>query len=68
MYAGQFALLIEVLQHYNQAPEAPAGHSELHALNLTPQELEQLAAFLGSLSGPLTAPAESMALESANRD
>ena len=62
MHAGQFAQLAEVLQHYNRAPEAPAGHSELHALNLTPQELEQLAAFLESLSGPLVAPSATTAL------
>ncbi len=60
MHAGQFGLLVEVLQHYNQAPEAPAGHSELHPLNLTPQELEQLAAFLASLTGPLIAPSQTM--------
>ena len=63
MHAGQFTLLAEVVQHYNQAPEAPAGHSELHPLNLTPQELEQLVAFLGSLSGPLVAPSATVALE-----
>jgi cytochrome c peroxidase len=29
MHAGQFATLVEVLNHYNSAPEAPAGHSEI---------------------------------------
>ena len=60
MHAGQFGLLAQVLQHYNQAPDAPAGHSELHPLNLTPQELAQLAAFLASLNGPLIAPSQTM--------
>jgi cytochrome c peroxidase len=56
MHAGQFATLRDVLEHYNRAPEAPAGHSELGPLNLSDRELEQLEAFLRSLSGPLQAP------------
>jgi cytochrome c peroxidase len=58
MHAGQFATLREVLEHYNRAPEAPAGHSELEPLNLSDTELAQLEAFLGSLSAPLSAPPE----------
>ncbi|MBE2199738.1 MAG: hypothetical protein IAE79_14075 [Anaerolinea sp.] len=50
MHAGQFATLEEVLLHYNSAPPAPAGHSELHPLNLSPAELGQLLAFLQTLS------------------
>lgn len=53
MHAGQFATLEEVLRHYNMAPEAPAGHSELEALNLTDGEAAQIIAFLKTLSGPL---------------
>jgi cytochrome c peroxidase len=56
MHAGQFATLREVLHHYNRAPEAPAGHSELEPLGLTEVELEQLEAFLHTLSGPVVAP------------
>jgi cytochrome c peroxidase len=41
MHAGQFDSLERVLEHYNQAPAAPLGHSELKPLELT-QELEQL--------------------------
>jgi cytochrome c peroxidase len=51
MHAGQFASLREVLEHYNRAPAAPAGHSELTPLNLSEEELAQLEAFLRSLSG-----------------
>lgn len=58
MHAGQFASLGEVLQHYNSAPAAPFGHSELEPLNLSAQELEALEAFLGSLSAPLNVPEE----------
>ena len=56
MHAGQFATLEEVLEHYNTAPAAPSGHSELEPLGLTDEELDQLEAFLRSLSGPLAAP------------
>jgi cytochrome c peroxidase len=53
MHAGQFQTLRQVLEHYNRAPAAPAGHSELKPLGLSEQELGQLEAFLRSLSGPL---------------
>ena len=51
MHAGQFATLSEVIDHYNRAPEAPAGHSELEPLRLSTRERGQLEAFLRSLSG-----------------
>ena len=53
MHAGQYASLEDVLAHYNLAPDAPRGHSELEALSLTADEIDQLIAFLGTLSGPL---------------
>lgn len=52
MDAGQFATLAQVLDHYNRAPRASAGHSELTPLRLTTIELQQLEAFLRALSGP----------------
>ena len=58
MHAGQFDSLDAVLAHYNTAPEAPAGHSELEPLMLTELEVSQLMAFLHTLSGPLDAPLE----------
>jgi len=58
MHAGQFQTLREVLEHYNRAPVAPDGHSEIKPLNLSEQEIAQLEAFLRSLSGPLTTPPE----------
>jgi cytochrome c peroxidase len=51
MHAGQFATLSDVLAHYNQAPTAPAGHSELKPLALNARELHELEAFLHTLSG-----------------
>lgn len=56
MHAGQLATLEEVLDHYNRAPAAPAGHSELRPLKLSRKELAQLAAFLNTLETPITAP------------
>lgn len=58
MHAGQFGSLAEVLQHYNRAPAAPAGRSELRPLRLSAAELQQLEAFLRSLSGGIDAPAK----------
>ena len=55
MHAGQFATLEQVLNHYNTAPAAPAGHSELEPLNLTQQQMEQIIAFLKTLSSPINA-------------
>jgi cytochrome c peroxidase len=53
MDAGQFATLGVVLDHYNRAPAATTGHSELRPLGLKTLELRQLEAFLQTLSGPI---------------
>ena len=55
MHAGQFATLEEVLNHYNTAPQAPSGHSELESLNLTEKQIAQIIAFLKTLDGPIDA-------------
>jgi cytochrome c peroxidase len=55
MHAGQFATLEDVLHHYNTAPEAPAGHSELEPLNFTPEQIAQIIAFLKTLDGSINA-------------
>ena len=57
MHAGQIATLPEVLDHYNRAPNAPFGHSELRPLRLSRRETAQLEAFLRTLTGPIDAPA-----------
>ena len=54
MDAGQFATLAEVLEHYNRAPAAATGHSDLRPLRLKAVELRQLEAFLRTLSGPVS--------------
>jgi cytochrome c peroxidase len=61
MHAGQFATLEEVLAHYNSAPAAPAGHSELKPLNLSQEEIAQIIAFLDTLRGPINADAKWLA-------
>jgi cytochrome c peroxidase len=58
MHAGQLGSLSDVLAHYNRAPAAPAGHTELKSLKLNARELRQLEAFLRTLSGGTTAPGE----------
>jgi cytochrome c peroxidase len=67
MHAGQYATLEEVVRHYDRAPRAPAGHSELRPLHLSDEERAQLAAFLRTLSGPIAAPAELLAAPTARR-
>ena len=52
MNAGQFATLAAVLDHYNRAPAATAGHTELKPLRLKNSELRQIEAFVRTLSGP----------------
>ncbi len=57
MHAGQLGSLADVVAHYNTAAPAPFGHSELRPLHLSAAEQRQLVAFLGTLTGPLVAPA-----------
>lgn len=55
MHAGQLASLTDVVNHYDRAPKAPAGHTDLRALHLTPDERWQLVQFLGALSAAVAA-------------
>ena len=57
MHAGQVATLDDVIAHYDAAPKAPFGHSELKPLKLSDTEKRQLMAFLHTLTGPIQAPA-----------
>jgi cytochrome c peroxidase len=43
------------LNHYNTAPEAPAGHNELEPLHLTQKQIRQIIAFLKTLDSPIDA-------------
>jgi cytochrome c peroxidase len=49
MHAGQLASLEAVVDHYNAAPAAPQGTSQLEPLNLTRVQRRQLVAFLKTL-------------------
>ena len=49
MHDGQFSTLDNVLSHYNQAPEANIGKSDVLPLELTTKQLDQLRYFLLSL-------------------
>jgi cytochrome c peroxidase len=46
-----------VVAHYDRAPAAPFGHSELKPLGLSATERRQIEAFLRTLRSPLSAPA-----------
>ena len=58
MHAGQIKTIDEVLSHYNRAPNAPFGKSELKRLKLSTRELGQIAAYLRTLSAPPTVKGE----------
>ncbi len=57
MHAGQFYTLADVVSHYNNAPKAVVGTSQLKSLKLSQLEQQQLVAFLETLSAPVNAPA-----------
>lgn len=56
MHAGQFTTLEAVLNHYNTAPAAPTGHSELEVLNLSERQIKSIIAFLYTLNSDISAP------------
>lgn len=58
MHQGQLATLADVLRHYNEAPPAMIGHTELEPLGLGNRRLAQLEAFLDTLSAPIAADAK----------
>ena len=58
MHAGQFATLSEVLKHYQNPPLSRMGHSDLLKFKLTDEDLENLEAFLKTLTGPLNTEPE----------
>lgn len=66
MHAGQFATLREAIEHYARSPRAAVGHSELaqpghqhkerQVIRLSAGDVDDLAAFLRTLSGPVVQP------------
>lgn len=57
MHAGQISSLTDVIAHYDRAPKAPFGKTELKRLRLSEKERMQLEAFLRTLSAPAAQPA-----------
>ena len=53
MHAGQITTINAVLRHYQTAPKAQIGHSELRPLDMNDAELRQIVAFPATLE-PLT--------------
>lgn len=53
MHAGQVATLVDVVAHYRAAPAAKVGKSELEKVALSEREVQDIAAFLATLSGPV---------------
>lgn len=53
MHGGQIKSLIEVVEHYNEAPTSMLSHNEAKPLGLRTTEERQLAAFLRTLTAPL---------------
>ncbi len=58
MHNGIFPDLEAVMRHYNHAPPAFPGHSDLVPLAFTEEQSEALIAFLLTLNAPPDAPAE----------
>jgi cytochrome c peroxidase len=56
MHLGQIPTLRGVLEHYDRAPVPLMGHSDLLPLQLSTREMDQLEAFLKTLSAPLSTP------------
>jgi cytochrome c peroxidase len=54
MHTGRFHSLIQVVHFFNQGGDGPGmmGTNELKPLGLSPDEEQDLAAFLGALDGP----------------
>jgi cytochrome c peroxidase len=50
MHAGQLVTLEDVLEHYNRAPRAAVGETELQPLGLSARQRSQIVKFLRTLS------------------
>ncbi len=53
MHKGQIGTIADVLNHYNEAPDAMIGHNEAKPLGLDKRELGQIEAFLKTLAAPV---------------
>jgi len=62
MHAGQLATLGEVLRHYRDVRPGGRVSPELEHADLTDEELSDLEAFLGALTGPLRSASEEIGI------
>lgn len=53
MHAGQIQTVHAVVDHYNRAPTAPSGHSEIQPLKLSAKQRTQLVSFLRTLTSEI---------------
>ena len=58
MHDGRFESLTEVVDHYRLAPIGRAGHQELNPISLDAEQVEQLVAFLKTLTGKYPFPSD----------
>ncbi len=58
MHGGQLATLEDVIRHYNEAPTSMLSHNEAKPLGLRRIEIQQLVAFLKTLTAPLATNAK----------
>ncbi len=58
MHDGRFTSLMEVLKHYQNPPDKAENIHEISKLTLSIEDLENLSAFLKTLSGPVATPSE----------
>ncbi len=58
MHAGQLWTLKQVVEHYNSAPNAPIGKTQLKPLGLNALEVNQLVEFLKTLNSDVDAAAK----------
>ena len=77
MHAGQFSTLDQVIEHYASSPAAILGHSELarrgdshrerQVIRLTKADMQDLRAFLETLTGPVLVSPDENAATYANK-
>ena len=53
MHGGQIGSLLEVVEHYNEAPTSLLSHNEAKPLDLKTSQVAQLEAFLHTFTAPL---------------
>ncbi len=58
MHQGQINTLVDVMHHYNDAPSAPLGETEITPLGLSDEALYEIETFIRNLSASPATPVE----------